>query len=300
MLSEYAGCSWSITIRFGSVSHTARLHGGSPIPLLNKITFFSYIDLSGLSEADHSPAITAACTQLQSSLNVTEGPLIRVAYFDLGTEYSARVFMVIHHLSVDEVSWRVLLSDLALGLEQLERDETPALTPRTTSFQYWSQQLSEYAQSTELLQEQNYWLSRESATISGLPLDYPDGLNTIAAQCVLDVSLSATETRALLQDVPAVYHTQINDVLLSALAASVGNWVGERRILVDLEGHGREPLFDDVDLSRTVGWFTSLFPVLLELPSVKDPGEILKSVKEQLRHIPHHGIGYGLLRYMNA
>ena len=97
---------------------------------------------------------------------------------------------------------------------------------------------------------------------------------------------------------PAVYHTQINDVLLSALAQALGSWSGEKRVLVDLEGHGREPLFEDVDLSSSVGWFTSLFPVLLELPSVPGPGELLKSVKEQLRRIPHHGIGYGLLRYL--
>jgi non-ribosomal peptide synthase protein (TIGR01720 family) len=96
--------------------------------------------------------------------------------------------------------------------------------------------------------------------------------------------------------VPPVYHTQINDALLTALVQSVARWTGERALLVDLEGHGREELFAEVDLSRTVGWFTTLFPVRLELKA-EGPGEALKAVKEQLRDIPKGGIGYGVLRY---
>ncbi len=102
-----------------------------------------------------------------------------------------------------------------------------------------------------------------------------------------------------MQDVPSVYNTQINDVLLTALIQSFAQWTGERSLLVDLEGHGREDLFEDVDLSRTVGWFTTLFPIYLQLEEVDRPGETLKSVKEQLRRIPNRGIGYGILRYLN-
>jgi non-ribosomal peptide synthase protein (TIGR01720 family) len=110
--------------------------------------------------------------------------------------------------------------------------------------------------------------------------------------------LDADETLALLQDVPAVYHTQINDVLLTALVEAFAEWTGHRTLLVALEGHGREDLFEGVDLSRTVGWFTSLFPVLLDVSATLDPGSALKSVKEQLRAVPHRGIGYGILRWL--
>jgi non-ribosomal peptide synthase protein (TIGR01720 family) len=112
------------------------------------------------------------------------------------------------------------------------------------------------------------------------------------------VVLSGEQTQVLLQEVPPVYHTQINDVLLTALLQGVARWTGERSLLLDLEGHGREELFEEVDLSRTVGWFTTLFPVRLEL-GARSLGEVLKAVKEQLRAIPYGGLGYGVLRYLH-
>jgi non-ribosomal peptide synthase protein (TIGR01720 family) len=125
------------------------------------------------------------------------------------------------------------------------------------------------------------------------------GTNTAATARTLRVMLDAEATAALLHEVPEVYHTQINDLLLAALARSFRDWTGASTLLLDLEGHGREDLFADMDLSRTVGWFTTIFPLLLELPNQADPGVALRAVKEQLRSIPRHGIGYGLLRYLS-
>ena len=133
-----------------------------------------------------------------------------------------------------------------------------------------------------------------------LPPDWPDGRNTVGSGVTITCLLDAEQTCALLHDVPQAYHTQINDVLLTALAETLSRWLDDRRILIDLEGHGREPLFEDVDLSRTVGWFTTLFPVQLRLPESDLAGESLKSVKEQLRQIPQGGIGYGLLRWLSS
>src|SRR6185369_504086 len=115
---------------------------------------------------------------------------------------------------------------------------------------------------------------------------------------VVAVSLSTEETQALLKEVPGIYHTQIDDVLLAAVAEGLAGWTGETACLIEMEDHGREEIIDGVDLSRTVGWFTSIYPVLLEL-SETDAGATLKSIKEQLRAIPQRGIGYGLLRYMS-
>jgi non-ribosomal peptide synthase protein (TIGR01720 family) len=258
------------------------------------------VDLSSLPGAEQTPAIEAAATELQASLNLESGPIVRVALFDLGSNQPNRLLFVIHHLAVDGVSWRILLEDLQTGYQQLTREEAISLPPKTTSFQNWAQCLSEYAQSPALEQELDYWLDSSRSAVAPLPVDYPAGkdANTVTSACNVSVSLSAEETRALLQEVPKAYHTQINDVLLTALVQTFAQWSGTRCLLVDLEGHGREEILEAVDLSRTVGWFTTIFPVLLELQKADDPGEALKSVKEQLRRIPYRGIGYGLLRYL--
>ena len=144
-----------------------------------------------------------------------------------------------------------------------------------------------------------YW---QQITGSQNPAVQASSDNTEGASRTLNTLLTATETQALLQNVPRAYNTQINDVLLTALARAWSRCNGSRALLADIEGHGRESLFDDVDLSRTVGWFTSIFPVRLELPVAGDdwkPGEALISVKEELRRIPQRGIGYGILRYLD-
>ncbi|MEH2262095.1 condensation domain-containing protein [Nostoc sp.] len=158
-----------------------------------------------------------------------------------------------------------------------------------------------YARTQELHSQLNYWLDSMRFPIARLPLDYAAVAqdNTVASSQIVSVYLSTEQTRALLQDVPGAYNTQINDVLLTALVQTFTHWTGSHSLLIDLEGHGREDLFEDVDLSRTVGWFTSIFPVLLKLEDRNNPGEVLKSVKEQLRRIPNRGIDYGILRYLS-
>lgn len=219
--------------------------------------------------------------------------------FQLGNQASQLLF-VIHHLVVDGISWRILLEDLAIGYQQLLRGEAIKLPPKTTSFQEWATRLQEYSKSEALTVELDYWLSNFESNIAPLPIDYPLGKesNILSSTNSITLFLNEDETRSLLQDVPSAYNTQINDILLTALVQSFSQWTGEKSLVVDLEGHGREDLFEDVDLSRTVGWFTTLFPVQLELSSV-DRLEDLKLVKEKLRRLPKHGIGYGILQYLH-
>ncbi len=125
-----------------------------------------------------------------------------------------------------------------------------------------------------------------------------EGPNTVASTRTVTVRLSAEETRALLQQVPAVYRTRVDDILLSAYGRVLARWTGSPRTLVDLEGHGREELFEDIDLTRTVGWFTSIYPVALTVDPAADWATTLKSVKEQLRAVPGRGLGYGALRHL--
>ncbi|OYE00596.1 non-ribosomal peptide synthetase [Nostoc sp. 'Peltigera membranacea cyanobiont' 232] len=262
---------------------------------------FSVINLSHLSPEEQQTAMKAEDTELQGSLNLSTGAIARVVLFRLGNNRSGRLLFIIHHLVVDGISWRILLEDLATAYQQISRGEAIKLPPKTTSFQYWSDRLKEYAKSKAISDELNYWLSESSLKVTALPVDYPANKenNTIASTATVSLSLNEQQTRALLQDVPSAYNTQINDVLLTALVQSFAQWTGERSLLVDLEGHGREDLFEDVDLSRTVGWFTTLFPVSLQLEETDHPGEVLKLVKEQLRRIPNRGIGYGVLRYLH-
>jgi non-ribosomal peptide synthase protein (TIGR01720 family) len=171
------------------------------------------------------------------------------------------------------------------------------LPRKTTSYKQWAERLQEYATSDQLLKESVYWLDGSRRQVGRLPLDHETGANTVASSRSVVASLDEEETRMLLHEVPALYRTQVNDALLTALAQSLAHWSGQRRLLVDVEGHGREEIAEDVDVSRTVGWFTTIFPVLLELGEADDVAN-LKVIKEQLRDIPQRGIGYGLLRYL--
>ncbi|MDY6802247.1 MAG: amino acid adenylation domain-containing protein [Cyanobacteriota bacterium] len=275
-------------------------------------------DLSDLEGQKQPQAMAEAAAEVQASLNLAEGPIMRAVLFKLGTRGSDvasatlrvreacrtayRLLLVIHHLAVDGISWRILLEDIASAYEQAAREETIQLPPKTTSFRDWAERLIEYAGSEALEGELDYWQERSRREVATMPVDLPEskGNNTVASSKTVTVSLNAEQTRLLLQEVPSAYNTQINEVLLTALAQSWATRTGDRRLLVELEGHGREQLWDDVDLSRTVGWFTTRFPVCLELEATANqPGEALKSIKEQLRQIPAKGIGYGILRYLS-
>ncbi|WYL98779.1 MAG: amino acid adenylation domain-containing protein [Gloeotrichia echinulata CP02] len=261
---------------------------------------FEVIDFSTLPEAEQSVAIESKASELQGTLNLAAGPMLRVVLFQLGSEKPARLLLIIQHLVVDGVSWRILFDDLVTAYRQLEQGEAVKLPHKTTSFQYWSSRQYEYGQSKSIEQEFNHWLAQTSSNIEPFPVDYAfhKAANTEASSTEISVFLTEEETRILLQDVPSVYNTQINDLVLTALVQTFAQWTGSPSLLIDLEGHGREELFDDVDLSRTVGWFTTIYPVLLDLGTTSSPTEALKTIKEQLRRIPHHGIGYGILRYL--
>jgi non-ribosomal peptide synthase protein (TIGR01720 family) len=189
------------------------------------------------------------------------------------------------------------MADLLMAYQQLQRQQPVTLAAKTTSFQHWAERLREYAKSEKLRQELDYWLSEKHAQLQPMPLDFAVRRNTAANLGTVISSLTPEETRALLQDVPAAFRTQINDALLTALVSAFAEWTGQTSLLIELEGHGRENLFEDVDISRTVGWFTSLYPVCLELTDSKNAGNALRSVRRQLDRIPNRGIGYGLLRY---
>ncbi|HEU5459374.1 MAG TPA: condensation domain-containing protein, partial [Pyrinomonadaceae bacterium] len=262
-------------------------------------TPFTNIDLSWLPGYQQSRTIEEISALLQRSLDLTEGPLVRIVLFELGAEEAQRLLLVFHHLVIDGVSWRVVVEDLQTALDQAQRREPVVLPQKTTSFREWATKLEQHAQSAEVKEETRFWRSTQHYNLQPLPLDFPFGENTEASSTSILVELNKAETQALLRDVPAAFHTEINDVLLAALVDALSEETGSRTLLVDLEGHGREEIVPDVDLSRTVGWFTTIYPVLLDVSDAANAEEMLAAVKQQLRAVPNKGIGYGLLRYMS-
>src|SRR5262249_49985048 len=227
------------------------------------------------------------------------GPLVRAVLYELRAGAPSRLLIVVHHLVMDGVSWRILLEDLETVYGQIVRGSSPALPGKTTSFGRWATRLARHAPARAPRAEAEHWLGVAAGDVPSLPGD-GEGENLEGSAATILVSLDPRETRALLNEVPAAYHTEINDVLLTALALTFERWTGSRTLLVDLEGHGRGAILDGVDLSRTGGWFTPVFPVRLDLPDGAEgrrPGPALKAIKEQLRAVPGRGIGYGLLRY---
>ena len=256
---------------------------------------FGVVDLAS---ADPE-ALAQAAARVQSGLDLQDGPLIRVVLFRLPGA-SPRLLIVIHHLVVDGVSWRVLLEDLFAGYTLSERNRPLRLAPKTTSFGSFAARLVELAASDEMAAEIDYWSRLAALGSVTVPLDRRGGTNDVASSGTIAVGLAAERTELLLREVPGAYRTQITEVLLTALLRSFAGWTGRRSLLVDLERHGREDLFDDVDLSRTTGWFTALFPVHLELPVGEDPGGALVAIKRQIRAVPRGGVGYGVLRFLRG
>ncbi|MBT2375191.1 non-ribosomal peptide synthetase [Pseudomonas fluorescens] len=242
----------------------------------------------------------ALFTDTQRSLDLEHGPLLRALLVD-GPEGRQRLMIAIHHLVVDGVSWRVLLEDLQNVYRQLSDGQSVNLPAKTSALRDWAARLQAYASSESLREELSLWQDQLAGPAVELPVDRSQGsLRNRDAETV-SVRLDAERTRQLLQQAPSAYRTQVNDLLLTALARVLCRWSGHESALIQLEGHGRETLFDDIDLTRSVGWFTSAYPLRLTPLHIEDAagqGASIKAIKEQLRAVPHKGLGYGVLRYL--
>ncbi len=257
---------------------------------------FTVVDRSRIAAgAAHRAALAA---RVQSSLDLTRGPLLRAVYFAAGEGRPGRLLLVVHHLVVDGVSWRILLADFQILESQLRRGEPVLLPPKTTSYRAWGEKLLAAARSPDLGAERDVWLQRPAGP-ARLPADLPGGRGTVATAGTVTVGLSREETRALVREAAPGHRAGVEELLLAALVETLGRWCAAEEVWLDLESHGREPqAVDGADLSRTVGWFTTLCPVLFAYRESRTPVELLRSVKERLRSVPSRGIGYGLLQYV--
>ncbi|WP_039073179.1 lichenysin non-ribosomal peptide synthetase LicA [Bacillus sp. MSP5.4] len=248
------------------------------------------------SGAELEAAVLKASNRIQSSIDLTEGPLLKAAIFK--TDQGDHLLIVIHHLVVDGISWRILLEDFTAGYAQAEKGEPIILQDKTHSFAEYAARLEEYAGSKAFAKEIGYWQEIEQAETAALPKDDEAEDKRMRHTKTAEFSLSKEETEQLMTKVHEAYNTEMNDILLTALGLALKEWTGQEDFIICLEGHGREDIIDGLNISRTVGWFTSQFPALIQMRHSGDIGYQIKQIKEELRHIPNKGIGYGIYRYL--
>ncbi len=257
-------------------------------------------DLRSAGQAGLSHLIGELAGKHQRSLDIEQGEMVRVVLIQTPeAEASNRILIIIHHLAIDGVSWRILLEDLDILLTAITGGQKAELGSKTSSLRQWYNTLQQYGQSKRVLSQKNYW---QQVALSYQPLVADKQYSGEVR--VKDIGhhvlrLGAEPTRRLLQEVPRVYHTQVNDILLAALCVTICRWSGTDKVIIGLEGHGREAIAEDIDTSRTAGWFTTLYPVLLKTDTGANNDELIKTVKEQLRQVPDKGLGYGVLKYIN-
>ncbi|RSM42864.1 non-ribosomal peptide synthetase [Actinoplanes sp. ATCC 53533] len=240
-------------------------------------------------------------------LDPAAGAVVRVVWVDAGPGRMGRLVMVAHHLVVDAVSWRILLADLRVACEAVATGGKPALDPVDTSFRRWAGLLGEWAVSAERVGELAAWteiLGGAEPRLGDLERTR-DAVSTVGRR---SWTLPRDRAGALVEKVTSAFHCAVHEVLLAGLAAAVARWRGGDVVLVNVEGHGRHPVAG-MDLSRTVGWFTSVHPVRLNVAGIDltdvpgggpAAGKLLKLVKEQARAAPGDGLGHGLLRFLNG
>ncbi|WHY40382.1 non-ribosomal peptide synthetase [Bacillus velezensis] len=257
------------------------------------------LDIWDLSETDTwEKEIESEVAALQQRMDIEKGPLLKAGWFK--TRSGDYLFITVHHLAVDGVSWRILLEDLSAAYTQAVKGQPVQLPPKTDSFKQYAERLSEYAKSSKLMREEEYWRFIEEETAAELPYEKPQhqtGAENIRQ--TVSFTLTEEETSVLLQQVNRAYHTDTQDILLTAAALALRDWTGGGRLRIAMEGHGREHIMPELDISRTVGWFTSMYPVLIDLNTAgAELGTAVKTVKDTLGRIPDKGIGYGILKYM--
>jgi surfactin family lipopeptide synthetase A len=233
------------------------------------------------------------CRRISSGFNIYESLLVKAALIDQ-TDARGWLFITIHHLVTDGISWRILMEDLYTTYRALEMGETIKLPPKTATLKEWVSQLQEYSSSGLQEQERNYWATIEATTFH-VPREFQVNDWTVGSLDSIHGTLGKESTAFLLKEANNAYNTDTPILLNTALILTLKEWIGLDKCIVEQESHGR--FLETVDVSRTIGWFTTVYPVILESREGPISGQI-KSVKEQIRKIPNHGIGYGLWKYL--
>ena len=261
---------------------------------------FSYIDFSNLPRDQHTDAIERTAEELQGSLNLVDGPLMRVALFNMGEKQAGRLLIILHHLIYDANS-STFFDDFYTLTQQLSQGEALQLPPKTAPLWQYLEQLDAYTRSPELHKELDYWLSLPLTELVSLPMDFPAdrAKNVWGSAQNIPARLSREETETLLREIPKAYNVQVSDILVAALVQTLTAWGNGRWLMFDTVDFGRNaiPNAADIDLSRTVGWFSMESRFTLERNDDEQLKDVLMSIKAQIQNIPNRGAGFELLRY---
>jgi non-ribosomal peptide synthase protein (TIGR01720 family) len=255
---------------------------------------FEYVDFSTKWARSQRKAIEETAEKLQATLHLSDGPLWRAAYFDLGPGRPHRLLIIAHQLIADEPSLHLFLNDVLTTYGKLHRGEEAALPLPTASYQDWWQALVTAVQP----EERQFWQRLQTQSWQALPVDHPDKDNTYGLVDRVFVSLNSSETERLLQQVPAAAEADISEVVLTALTLALANWAGDTGVWIELERDAR--ILPSEDVSRTMGWFAMQFPIWLEADTAAAETAALQAVQAQLRAIPSSGFSYGMWRYNRA
>ncbi len=255
-------------------------------------------DLCSLTGVDQGLKISEHCIELQSSLNINKGPGLVAAYFKAANGPD-KLFICVHHLLVDGVSWSILLQDLEILYKAAISGQVAILSPKTDSLRTWIKCITEYAQSPVFRNNLSYWQNLDDSGIETIA-ESDASKRTENNTGSIALSLSTDETDLLLTSSNFAYNTKINDLLLTGLSIAINKWKGLSCILIDVEGHGREDLFEDIDVSRTIGWFTTIYPLLLDLDSTSPLSVQIQLIKEQVRKIPNNGFDFLVAKYLSG
>jgi non-ribosomal peptide synthase protein (TIGR01720 family) len=255
-----------------------------------------HVDCSKLNQQKQSELIEQHCLTINHSMDLSKGNLAQAVFFESPLGEPNKLALVIHHLVIDAESWRILLEDLQNCWTHFAQGTTPVLPRKTTSFKHWSNKLIDYAQSNALNSEVDFWHAQTSHAKIPVDFDVTAEENNEGSSQLISTSLDQETTALLLQDIPKKLKVDVKDVLISALIIALQKWSLQQEVLIDIEGHGREDLFENINTSRTIGWFTTVFPVIFNINPQAELNDILLSVSNTLKSIPRKGIGHGLLR----
>ncbi|MDM8517687.1 amino acid adenylation domain-containing protein [Desulfobacterales bacterium HSG16] len=277
---------------------------------------FTIFDLTDMDSDMAIKKLSRNTEMLQTEIDLENGHLMKIALFKMSD--GDRLLVIIHHLIFDRVSWSIFIEDLNLGYARYISGKPINFPPKTDSFKKWAEHIELYSISDALMKEKTYWQSLESDFVSGiesgrikaLPYDSitEQGLMTDIVHA--SISLSISETEELLARADRIYRAKIDEILLTALAYAMKKWHGCDKTLITLEGHGREDIIEEIDVNRTIGWFTSTWPAILDLPNTgsnigNNNSDVwdasvpnIEKIKTTVRSIPNKGIGYGILKYL--
>ncbi|WP_270344351.1 amino acid adenylation domain-containing protein, partial [Bacillus mobilis] len=259
---------------------------------LNKEFSVKFLDLSDCNVAEN---ISVLLNQANVEFNIENSLLFNVTMMKLDNNRQGLLFTA-HHLIVDGISWRIILNDFITILKQLESNEHINLFLKTHSFKEWAEQIN-YYRKENYTEEVNYWNSILEKRVM-YPVDTYDGEDTVKTSQVLSAKLSEYYTTELINNMNKIYNIELNELLVISLVLTISRQTGNNEVMIELERHGREAINEFIDVSRTVGWFTSMYPTYFKIDH-KNLEDNIKSLKEQIRSVPNKGFNYSILKYLN-